>query len=282
MQNQPTKWIVITGCSSGIGRSLVWAMRRQGWGVIATARRLESLTDLPDGEDIVRVALDVLSDESVSLVVQQYQHLRIVGLINNAGYGQVGPLEYITTQELRNQMETNVMGLHRVTNYFLPLIRRNAHPGEGRIVHIASMLGRVSIPLGGAYSASKYAVVSLGEALRMELAPDIKVILVEPGAVRTELRNTATKVWGDLPRRVKGTRYEAILNRYLSFGKEVSQRWARDPDRSAEKIAKAINSIHPPRRVLIGPDAHIVLILKKLIPMSWYEALAQKIYGLKH
>jgi len=185
MQNQPTKWIVITGCSSGIGRSLVWAMRRQGWGVIATARRLESLIDLPDGEDIVRVALDVLSDESVSLVVQQYQHLRIVGLINNAGYGQVGPLEYITTQELRNQMETNVMGLHRVTNYFLPLIRRNAHPGEGRIVHIASMLGRVSIPLGGAYSASKYAVVSLGEALRMELAPDIKVILVEPGAVRT-------------------------------------------------------------------------------------------------
>ena len=111
MQNQPTKWIVITGCSSGIGRSLVWAMRRQGWGVIATARRLESLIDLPDGEDIVRVALDVLSDESVSLVVQQYQHLRIVGLINNAGYGQVGPLEYITTQELRNQMETNVMRL---------------------------------------------------------------------------------------------------------------------------------------------------------------------------
>ena len=280
MQNQPTKWIVITGCSTGLGRSLVGAMRRQGWGVVATARKLETLSYLPNEQDIFKVALDVLSDDSVRLAVQQCQHLRIVGLINNAGYGQVGPLEYITTQELRNQMETNVIGLHRVTNYFLPLIRKYALPGEGRVVHVASMLGRVTIPMGGAYSASKYAVVSLGEALRMEIAPDIKVILVEPGAVRTELRETATKIWGDLPGRIEGTRFKPILHRYLSLGKDASQRWARDPDRSADKIARAINQPSPPRRVLIGPDAYIVLIIKKLIPMSWYEAIARKIYGL--
>ncbi|MFM8234047.1 MAG: SDR family oxidoreductase [Holophagaceae bacterium] len=280
MKNQTSKWIVITGCSTGIGRSLVGAMRRRGWGVIATARKIESLADLPDGEDIFRVALDVLSDESIRFAIQQCQHLRIVGLINNAGYGQVGPLEYITTQELKNQMETNVFGLHRVTNHFIPILKQNAKSGEGRIVHIASMLGRVSIPLAGAYSASKHAVVSLGETLRMELAPDIKVIVVEPGAIRTELRESATKMWGNLPERVRGSKYDRILHRYLALGKDASQRWARDPDRSADKIARAVNSAHPPRRVLIGPDAHLVLIVKKFIPLSWYEALARKIYGL--
>ncbi len=280
MKNTPTKWIVITGCSTGLGLSLVKAMREVGWGVVATARKKESLDNLPEGEDLFKIDLDVLSDDSVHLAVKQCQHLRIVGLINNAGYGQVGPLEYLTTQELKNQMETNVIGLHRVTNYFLPLIQRNARPGEGRIVHIASMLGRITIPLAGAYTASKYAVVSLGEALRMELAPNIKVILVEPGAIRTEFRSTATKSWGDLPQRVIGTRFEPILERLLSYGKAADKHWSQDPGQSATKIARAINLLSPPRRILIGPDAHIILLFSKLIPTSLFEFLARRIYGL--
>ncbi|HJU82681.1 MAG TPA: SDR family NAD(P)-dependent oxidoreductase [Holophagaceae bacterium] len=274
-------WVLVTGCSSGIGRALVAELRAQGWGVVATARRLDSLAGLPPGEDLRALALDITDASSLEAAVAACAHLRLIALVNNAGYAQVGPLEYLTAEELRRQFETNVVGLHAATHAFIPLIRKNAKPREGRIVQVASMLGRLSIPLGGPYNASKHAVVALAETLRYEIGDEIPVMLVEPGAIRTEFRETLTKVWGDLPVRVKGTRYEAILARYLASGKDRSQRWGGDAAACARRIARAMSRRRPPRRLRIGLDSNLASKVKAILPAAVWEWALRKAYGLR-
>ncbi len=271
-------WVLITGCSTGIGRALVPLCRAAGWGVVATARRVETLADLPAGEDLRVLPLDVTDGASIEAAAAACADLPLKALVNNAGYGQVGPLELLRAEELRAQFETNVIGLHRVTNAFLPLLRRE--PGA-RILQVASMLGRLSIPLAGPYNASKHAVVALAESLRLEIGREVAVVLVEPGAIRTEFRETLTKAWGDLPERARGTRYEAILARYLAVRKHQGERFAMDPARCARKILKALVAERPPRRVVIGRDAFWVGKLKALLPAAWWEAILRRAYGLR-
>lgn len=273
-------WILVTGCSSGIGQALVGELRTRGYGVVATARKLDALEPLPPGEDVRRLALDVLDEASIAAAVEACRDLRLIGLVNNAGYGQVGPLELLTPDELRAQFETNVIGLHEVTRAFVPVIRANAIKGEGRIVQVASMLGRLSIPLAGAYNASKHAVVALAETLRLEIGDEIPVILVEPGAIRTEFRATLVKVWGDLPERAKGTRYERILKRSMEARESMGERHAIPAARCAEKIARAIAREHPPRRVVIGKDAYWAAKVRALLPAAWWERILRKAYKL--
>lgn len=277
----PERWALVTGCSSGIGRALVGSLRRRGWGVVATARNLGALDHFAEGDDLLRLPLDVRDGASLAAAAQACAELPLKALVNNAGYGQVGPLELVTAEELRRQFETNVIGLHEATRIFMPLIRRNAKPGEGRIVHVASMLGRLSIPLAGPYNASKHAVVALAETLRLEAGPDLHVILVEPGAIRSEFRETLAKAWGDLPQRAKGSRYEAILQDYMDRRKAMSQKWAGDPEACAEKIAAAMSKGRPPRRVVVGSDAFWAGKLKALLPAFLWERMLRKAYGLR-
>jgi len=271
-------WVFITGCSTGIGRALVPLCREAGWGVVATARQPKTLEDLPFGEDLRILALDVTDAASIAVAVSACADLRLKALVNNAGYGQVGPLELIRPEELRAQFETNVIGLHAVTSAFLPLLRRE--PGA-RILQVASMLGRLSIPLAGPYNASKHAVVALAESLRLEVEPEVAVVLVEPGAIQTEFRETLTKVWGDLPERAKGTRYERILTKYMTIRKDRSQRHALDAGTCARRILKAMVAEHPPRRVVIGKDAFLAGKFKALLPAAWWEAILRRAYGLR-
>src|SRR5512133_131150 len=271
-------WVLITGCSTGIGRALVPLCREAGWGVVATARRPESLADLSPGDDLRILPLDVTDAASIESAVAACEDLPLKALVNNAGYGQVGPLELIRPEELRAQFETNVIGLHMMTNAFLPLLRRE--PGA-RILQVASMLGRLSIPLAGPYNASKHAVVALAESLRLEIGREVAVVLVEPGAIQTEFRETLTKAWGDLPERARGTRYEAILARYLAVRKHQGERFAMDAGRCARKVLKALVAERPPRRVVIGRDAFWVGKLKALLPAAWWEAILRRAYGLR-
>ncbi len=271
-------WVLITGCSTGIGRALVPLCRAAGWGVVATARRPETLADLPPGEDLRILTLDVTDGASIVVAASACAELRLKALVNNAGYGQVGPLELLRPEELRAQFETNVIGLHRVTNAFLPLLRRE--PGA-RILQVASMLGRLSIPLAGPYNASKHAVVALAETLRLEVGQEVAVVLVEPGAIQTEFRETLTKVWGDLPDRAKGTRYEGILEKYKTIRKDRSERHALDAETCARKILAALVVEHPPRRVVIGKDAFWAGKVKTLLPAAWWEAILRRAYGLR-
>lgn len=274
-------WILVTGCSTGIGRALVPALRAEGFGVVATARNPASLADLPQGPDLRTLALDVTDGPSLDAAVEACRDLRLVGLVNNAGYGQVGPLELLTAEELRAQFETNVIGLHAVTRAFLPLIRAQARPGEGRIVQVASVLGRISIPLAGAYNASKHAVVALAESLRLDLGPELPVILVEPGAIRTEFRRSAVAAWGDLPRRAEGTPYARIIQKYQEARDRLGERHAMEPARCARKIAKAIARRRPPRRVVVGADSFWATKGKALLPAWLWERLLRRGYGLR-
>ena len=270
-------WVLITGCSTGIGRALVPLCRASGWGVVATARRVEDLADLGEGEDLLRLALDVTQPASIAAAAEACGELRLKALVNNAGYGQVGPLELLRAEELRAQFETNVIGLQMVTNAFLPLLRRE--PGA-RILQVASMLGRLSIPLAGPYNASKHAVVALAETLRLEVGREVAVVLVEPGAVRSAFRDTLAKVWGDLPDRARGTAYESAIDRHLALRQRQSDRHALEAEACARQILRALDAKRPPRRVVIGKDARWVGRLKALLPAALWERLLRKSYGL--
>jgi NAD(P)-dependent dehydrogenase (short-subunit alcohol dehydrogenase family) len=270
-------WVLITGCSTGIGRALVPLCRAAGWGVVATARSVEALAAFPPGDDLRILPLDVTDAASIAGAVAACSDLRLKALVNNAGYGQVGPLELLRPEELRAQFETNVIGLHAVTRAFLPLLRRER---GARILQVASMLGRLSIPMAGAYNASKHAVVALAETLRLEVGQEVAVVLVEPGAVRTAFRDSLAKVWGDLPERAKGTSYEAAVARHLALRKEQAERFAVDAEACARKMLRALNAAHPPRRLVIGRDAFWVGKLKTLMPAAWWERLMRRVYGL--
>ena len=277
--NRP--WVLITGCSTGIGQALVRQCRALGWGVVASARRLSALRELAPGQDLRCLELDVTRPDSIAAAVDACAGLRLTALINNAGYGQMGPLELLDTEQLRAQFETNVFGLHAVTRAFLPLIRRQAGPGEGRIVQVASVLGRMSIPMAGAYCASKHAVVALGEALRLEVAPQIRVILVEPGAIRSEFRQSLVKAWGDLPQRVLGTPFEGMVTRYLAREQDRAGQHGLSAEACAGRIARAMTRKHPPRRLQIGGDARWSSAAKALLPASCWEWAVRRAFRVR-
>ena len=274
-------WILITGCSTGIGRALVAECRAAGWGVVATARDPRALADLEDGEDLFRVDLDVRDGTSIAAAADVCRELRLVGLVNNAGYGQMGPLELLRPEELRAQFETNVVGLQAVTNAFLPLIRASTCPGEGRIVHVASVLGRLSIPMAGAYNASKHAVVALAETLRMEIGHEVPVILVEPGAIRTEFRSTLLKAWGDLPERAAGTPYAEAIRSYAEKRQAFAGKHGLSAEACARRIVQAMQRNRPPRRVIVGADSRWAQVAKALLPGAMYEWTARRAYGVR-
>jgi len=273
-------WVLITGCSSGIGQALVETCRAAGWGVVATARSLAALEPLPPGPDLRTAALDITRPDSIAAAVAACSGLRLTALVNNAGYGQMAPLEFLRPEELRAQLETNVVGLHAVTQAFLPLIRSQARPGAGLVVQVASVLGRMSVPCAGAYSASKHAVVALAETLRLELEPAVRVLLVEPGAIRSDFRETLAVAMGDLPARVRGTRFEAILARYL----DRQQTHAREHGLSALACARLITAAmgrrRPPRRLVVGADAFWYGLAKTVLPAALWEWAVRRTYGL--
>lgn len=271
------KWVLITGCSTGIGRALVPLCRQAGWGVVATARRVEALADLPGGEDLRILPLDVTVAADIAAAAAACGDLRLKALVNNAGYAQVGPLELLRPEELRAQFETNVIGLHMVTSAFLPLLRRER---GARILQVASMLGRLSIPLAGPYNASKHAVVALAETLRLEVGREVAVTLVETGAVQTAFRSTMVKAWGDLPDRARGTPYEALIARYETLRRSQADRHAMSAEDCARRIVNALNAEPPPRRVVIGRDAYWVGKLKALLPAVGWERLLRRFYRM--
>lgn len=281
MKRESRSWILVTGCSTGIGRALVDSLRRRGWGVVATARQVESLADFPSGADLRVMPLDVTDAQSIAGAVEGCRDLRLTALVNNAGYGQMGPLELLRTEELRAQFETNVIGLQAVTTAFLPSIRANAGPGEGRIVQVASVLGRLSIPMAGAYNASKHAVVALAESLRLEIGSEIAVMLVEPGAIKTQFRATLKRAWGDLPERAVGSKYERSIHHYAAKREEFALQHGMTAESCAERIAAAVTRRRVPRRLVVGADSFWAQVAHRVVPMAIFEWALRRSYGLK-
>jgi NAD(P)-dependent dehydrogenase (short-subunit alcohol dehydrogenase family) len=176
--------VLVTGSSSGIGRATALRFAARGWPVFATARRLESIAQL-EGHGCRLLRLDVTDEDSMTAAVRtvEQEHGAVGVLVNNAGYGQGGAVEEVPVSEMRRQFETNFFGLARLTQLVLPAMRRQRW---GRIVNVSSMGGKLTLPGGGVYHATKHAVEALSDALRFEVRPfGVDVVVVEPGVIKT-------------------------------------------------------------------------------------------------
>lgn len=184
--------VLITGCSTGIGRASVEYLAARSWRVIASARRIETIRDLTT-ENVDTLELDVADESSrVSAIEQALKRSgRIDALVNNAGYSQAGPLAEVTLDEMHAQFETNLFGMFRLAQLVIPEMRKHM---SGRIVNVSSIVGRLTFPYGGLYSGTKWAIEAMSDTLRIELKPwNIHVSVVEPGGVITRFGETANK-----------------------------------------------------------------------------------------
>ncbi|MFL5869406.1 MAG: SDR family NAD(P)-dependent oxidoreductase, partial [Thermoleophilaceae bacterium] len=191
-----TKAVLITGCSTGIGRATAEHLAGQGLTVYATARKAESIEDLKD-KGCRTLALDVTDESSMQAAVQTVEEAEgaVGALVNNAGYSLSGAIETIPMDSIRKQFETNVFGLIRMSQLVLPGMRRQRH---GRIVNVSSMGGRLTFPGGGIYHATKYSVEAISDVLRFEVQGfGVDVVLIEPGLIKTEFANAAVGSMGD-------------------------------------------------------------------------------------
>lgn len=249
---------LISGCSSGMGRATANLLAEKGWWVFATARRLESISDLAS-DQVTTLRLDVTDEASMVAAVDQVLEKagRIDALINNAGYGQAGPLEEATADEIRCQFETCVFGPLRLAQLVLPAMRAQ---GGGRIVNISTVGGRVAIPFIGVYNGSKFALEAISDALRMETRPfGVNVIVIEPGGVRTNFNTTATRLAQRFATDNKSPyhRYFEPFNRFIA----QSTKNSAPPERVAQVIHRALTTRRPRARYPATPDARIMLAI---------------------
>jgi NAD(P)-dependent dehydrogenase (short-subunit alcohol dehydrogenase family) len=250
MPNSQKTWF-ITGASSGFGRAFAAYALSKGHNVVATARGIAKLADLAAQapERVLIAALDVTRPEDTPAAVQSAVERfgRIDVVINNAGYGIVGAVEETPDAELRALMETNFFGMAAVTQAVLPILRAQR---SGAIVNISSMGGQMSFAGFGAYSASKFAMEGLSEALALELAPfGVKVLIVEPGAFRTDLMGAALRHMPALEA------YRDTVGSTRDFARGAHRTQFGDPLKAAAAIEKAIDAEATPLRLQLGQDA---------------------------
>jgi short-subunit dehydrogenase len=273
------KTILITGATAGIGRHAALELVRQGHRVIATGRREAALASLAEearaiGKGSLEVLrLDVTDEAAVKAAAEAIGAVDV--LVNNAGYGQMGPVETVTDAELRRQFDTNVFGLMNVTRAFLPSMRERGH---GRVVNVGSIGGRVTFPLMGAYNATKYAVESISDALRNEVAPfGISVSIVEPGPIKTEFNDRAMET---IPlERFAGSPYEKVV-RGAERLRERFEAQSASPEVTTRAIVHASLASRPRVRYVVPFSSAIMLAIVENLPTRIFDALIRAFSGL--
>lgn len=270
------KVVFITGCSTGIGRALSEEFHRCGFRVIATARCLESLSDLRD-KGISTHALDVNNKDQVKHVIEAvlHQEKTIDVLVNNAGYGLIGPSIEIPENELILQFQTNVFATLFIAQKIAPIMREH---GNGLIINIESVSGIATTPFSGAYCASKAALHALSDALRMELSVfGIKVVTVQPGGIRTQFGESAKATVFRVFK--PGSWYQTVGDSIRSRA-EVSQVNATPVEEFARKLVKAVMVEKPPAIIRIGKMSSTIPLLKKLVSTSILDKIFKKKFSL--
>ncbi len=267
MANAISKAVLITGCSTGIGRVTAQRLAANGWTVYASARRPESLGDLAQRGCKI-LALDVCDETSMRAAVDavEREHGAVGVLINNAGYGQEGAVEEVSMDQVRRQFETNVFGLLRLTQYVLPGMRRQ---GWGKIVNLSSMGGKLTFPGGGIYHASKHAVEALSDALRFEVRPfGIDVIVIEPGPIKTRFGDTAVgSIDGLSENRSPYAAFNAVVARRIREAYEGPMaKMAGEPEAVARVIETAITARRPKARYPVTAAARVLMGLRRWLP----------------
>jgi NAD(P)-dependent dehydrogenase (short-subunit alcohol dehydrogenase family) len=268
-----SKAVLITGCSTGIGRATAEHLAAKGWTVYATARRPDSIEDL-QAQGCRTLALDVTSEESMRAAVDRVEQAEgAVGvLVNNAGYSQSGAVESVNLDDVRAQFETNVFGLIRMSQLVLPGMRRQ---GFGKIVNVSSMGGKMTFPGGGIYHATKHAVEALSDAMRFEVRGfGVDVIVIEPGLIKTQFGEAAVNSIE------RGT---SDNGPYAEFNAAVAATTAGayegplaklggGPETVARKIEKAISRRKPRTRYPVTPSARMIMGIHTVLPDRGWDA----------
>ncbi|MEF8876457.1 MAG: SDR family oxidoreductase [Haloarculaceae archaeon] len=253
----PRKTVLITGCSSGVGRATAEAFLEDDWAVYATARNPADIETLGERDGCDLNTLDVTDAEDVDRVVSRMVERdgRIDALVNNAGYGQHGPLEDVTDELLHRQFDVNVFGPHRLARAVLPHMRE---AGDGTIVNVSSVAGRVAAPGMGAYAGSKHAIEGMSDALRAEVEPfGLDVVVVQPGPVETSFRD---RVEEELAAGDRTAAYESVYEFQEDadlIGGEGP--FAVPPEAVAEVVLEAAVSPDPQARYPVGSFAKLSL-----------------------
>jgi NAD(P)-dependent dehydrogenase (short-subunit alcohol dehydrogenase family) len=275
--------VLITGCSSGIGRASAEAFLEEGWLVYATARNPADIETLGERENCRIATLDVTDDGDVSRVVDRAveEAGRIDCLVNNAGYGQYGAVEDVPVDQVHRQFDVNVYGPHRLTRAVLPHMRED---GGGTVVNVSSVSGRLPLPMTGVYAGSKHALEAMSDALRTEVREfDVDVVLVEPGPVESDFYDRVDDEMDgdgggdgdDDGGGVPGIEHSgAYPDLYEAFADATSVRGAVSvtPERVAADVVDAASSTRPHARYQSGPVARLGTLARHL-PARWLDAL---------
>jgi len=275
---QDTDPILITGCSTGIGRETARHLASRGHRVFATARKLEAIEDLKEA-GCETLACDVNSEESMTACVNAVEEAEgaVGALVNNAGYSQSGAVETVPIDSVRRQFETNVYGLMRMCQLVLPKMRER---GEGRIVNVSSMGGKLVFPGGGVYHATKHAVEAISDALRWEVEKfGIEVVIIEPGLIKTDFADTAVGS-------ISETETEGP---YSSFNHAVGKvtagaysgptaKLGGGPDTVARKIEKAITARRPRTRYKVTPSAGLIMAQRRILSDRMWDRFVKTQY----
>lgn len=271
--------VLITGCSSGIGRVTAEVLRGRGYRVFASARKEADVAALR-GEGFEAVRLDLTDPESIREAVDWVLAQTggtLDALFNNGAYGQPGAVEDLTLAALREQFETNLFGTHELTRRVIPVMRRQGH---GRIIQNSSVLGFVALAYRGAYVASKHALEGLSDALRLELrGSGIQVVLVEPGPIVTRFRRNAYEAFCrhvEAGSSVHGENY-ARMNAKRLASREEDEPFVLPPEAVARVVVRALESRRPALRYRVTFPTRLFAGLKRLLPGRLLDALLVRV-----
>ena len=271
------KTVLITGCSSGIGRCLAHGLRARGWHVFATARKPADVTMLA-AEGFESLPLDVDSSDSIAAAVDEVLRRtggRIYALINNGAFGLPGAVEDLNREALRAQFETNVFGTQELTNLILPAMRQH---NEGRIIQISSLLGIVCLAYRGAYSASKFALEALTDTMRLELRDtNIHLSLIEPGPITSRFRDNAYQAYQthiDKTHSAHRDYYERVERR---LGGTRPLPFTLPPEAVLAKVIHALAARRPKLRYPVTFPSHLFTWLRRLLPGRTLDRIMAKV-----
>ena len=276
-QRPAEKTVLLTGCSSGIGRDAAAHLAGRGWRVLATCRKAADVAAL-QADGLESFQLDLADEASVAAAVDHALSLGPVhALVNNGAFALPGAVEDLPRGGLREIFETNLFGTHDLTCRLLPHFRAQ---GEGRVVNISSVLGLVGIPWRGAYVATKFALEGLTDVLRVEMADTpIKVVLIEPGPIGTKIRLNSIphfERWIDWENSPRAPQYRETLLRRLYHPAEKKDRFERSPRAVSEKIAQALETTRPQPRYYVTRPTRIAGIGRRLLSTRVLDWFAQR------
>ncbi|MCV7302002.1 SDR family NAD(P)-dependent oxidoreductase [Mycobacterium barrassiae] len=271
--------VLVTGASRGIGKGIVEHLAARGWDVIAGVRSREdadAVTKL-DPQRVSSVILDVTSSDDIAALEASLPE-RLDAVVNNAGIAVGGAMETLSTEEWRKQLEINVIGQFAVTRAVLPRLRKS----RGRIVFISSVNGRMSMPLVGAYAASKFALEAAADALRMELTPwKIRVIVVEPAQTDTDMWRTADDMVAELEAGLTPEHRSLYARHIAGFKKMIpmSQRIAVPTEKVSAVVEEALTARRPRARYIVGLAPKAQVALMTALPTKVRDVALRKVTG---